>query len=250
MSSPGSSSALHDVGTRAVIAEVDLDAADAAPALREWAELAEAAPRQATYYADLVGPLLTLGVVWVGPPEAGRAVLDTLGAFGPALDRREIETGYLDLQRRYDSTQDHGYRRYQKTHLLRGLPDGAIEAFLAHAADNPVVAASLMSYGGAITDTPADATAFPHRDVRFEYDASARWTDPADDARVIADARRLASAFDPYGSGAYVNAMPDEGDQGVRRSYGGPTYDRLRRTKGRWDPDNAFRLNQNVPPLV
>lgn len=241
--------ALHEVGTRAVSAEIDLDPADAADTLRLWAEIAVGAPRAASYYAELVGHVLTLGVVWVGPPEGARPAIDALDAFGPALDRREVELSYLDLQRRHDSPTAHGFRRYMKTHLLPSLPDGAIEAFLAHAGDHGV-AASLSSYGGAIADMPADATAFPHRNVQFEYDASARWTDAADDAAVMAEARRLAATLDPYGSGAYVNAMPDEGERGVRLSYGERTYERLRRTKGRWDPDNVFQLNQNVPPLV
>lgn len=241
--------ALHDVGTRAVVGEVDLDPADGVSALRLWAEMSVAAPRAATFYADIVGGVLTLGVAWVGPPDEGRSAVAALSAFEPALARREVEMSYLDLQRRSDSgAAAHGYRRYSKTHMLQELSVGAIEAFLAHAGGPDSVAASLTAYGGAIGDTSVEATAFPHRGAQFEYDASAKWTDPEDDEAVMAVARRLASGLDPYASGAYVNAMADEGDAGVRRSYGASTYERLRRVKGRWDPDNVFRLNQNVPP--
>ncbi len=77
-----------------------------------------------------------------------------------------------------------------------------------------------------------------------------RWEDPADDERCIAWARELFHRAAPFASGSvYVNFMPeDEGDR-VTSAYG-PNYERLVQLKRKYDPDNVFRLNQNVRPTV
>ncbi len=239
---------LHEVGTRALVAEVDLDLDDGPDALRLWADAAVAAPTRATFHALARDGVLTLGVVWVGPPEAASPVVDVLRGLGTPLDRRVVESSYVDLQRGSDVPAGHGYRRYGKAHLLRDLPDGAIDAFLQHGVGSHDVSGTLTALGGAVGQVPADATAFPHRDAVFEYNGGTRWTDPSEDAARQADARRLAAGLDPFGAGVYVNAIPDEGAAGVRRSYGPRTLDRLGRVKARWDPDNTFRLNHNVLP--
>jgi len=48
--------------------------------------------------------------------------------------------------------------------------------------------------------------------------------------------------------GAYVGFLADEGEERVRAAYPAPTWDRLVEVKARYDPDNLFRLNQNIPP--
>ncbi len=55
-------------------------------------------------------------------------------------------------------------------------------------------------------------------------------------------------ALHPYSAGgAYVNMMMDEGQERVRASYG-DNYDRLAQIKAEYDPDNVFRVNQNIQP--
>jgi hypothetical protein len=60
--------------------------------------------------------------------------------------------------------------------------------------------------------------------------------------------RRFWTDLEPHNVGAYVNFLMDEGEERVRRSYGADKYRRLQELKRRWDPDNFFRLNQNIPP--
>jgi FAD/FMN-containing dehydrogenase len=60
--------------------------------------------------------------------------------------------------------------------------------------------------------------------------------------------RDFWSALSPYHAGVYVNFLMDEGEERVRQAYGPAKYDRLRELKRRYDPDNLFRLNQNIPP--
>lgn len=107
---------------------------------------------------------------------------------------------------------------------------------------------SLQAYGGAIADLPDDATAFSHRETAFEYVAATSWTDPAEDQARMAAARRCAAAMAPFAHGAYVNTLSDEGAEGVRRAYPPHKLARLVAVKDAYDPENAFHLNQNVPP--
>ena len=187
---------------------------------------------------------MTLGFVWVGDPSEGREHARALQVLGRPTAERVVELSYLDLQRREDSIEGHALRRYWKGHYFHELPDGAIEALLAH---DPSVAASLQAYGGAIAEVPDEATAFSQRGTAFEYVGAARWTDPAEDASRIATARESAARLEPFASGAYVNVLGDDGAAGVRRAYSPAKLARLTALKDAVDPDNVFHLNQNIP---
>ena len=236
---------LPHTGTQALSVELDFAAAGAAAAFARWRDLSATAPRTATYAATVLAGAVTLGFVWVGNPDDGRAHARALESLGPSLGRRVVELSYVDLQRREDTSKAHALRRYWKGHYVRELPDAAIEVLLAH---DPSVGASLQAYGGAIADVPDDATAFSQRGTMFEYVCAARWTDPAEDAARIAAARICASRLEPFASGVYVNVLGDEGDAGVRRAYPAAKLARLTALKDAVDPDNVFHLNQNIRP--
>ncbi len=108
--------------------------------------------------------------------------------------------------------------------------------------------ASLQSYGGAVADVDASDSAFAHRDTLVEYVASAAWTDPALDESVIAAGRAFGGAMEPFASGAYVNALGEEGAVAVARAYGPEHLLRLGSVKAAYDPDNVFHLNHNIQP--
>jgi FAD/FMN-containing dehydrogenase len=94
-----------------------------------------------------------------------------------------------------------------------------------------------------------DSTAYPYRDAHFIMNVHTRWRDPAEDRASIDWARGVFEATAPYATGsAYVNFMPgDEADR-IEKVYGA-NYHRLAEAKRRWDPQNRFRLNQNIRPL-
>jgi FAD/FMN-containing dehydrogenase len=236
---------LHATGTRTLSVELDFPAAEGARAMARWRDLALGGPRRATYAATIAGGVATLGFVWVGDPDAGREHARSLDALGVPVERRVVEQSYVDLQRRDDSPQGHALRRYWKGHYLPALPDAAIEVLLAH---DPSIGASVQSHGGAIADVPEDATAFAHRGTAFEYMGAARWTHPAEDAARLATVRSCAGRMAPFASGAYVNALSDDGASGVRRAYPPAVLARLTALKDAFDPDNVFHLNQNIRP--
>ncbi len=240
---------LHPVGTQALVVELTFPLGRAAAALRGWRDLAKEAPRQATPTAEISGDTVTLGYVWVGDPEGGRAMLPALRSIGLPDSEVARELSYIDLQTRDDSIEGHAYRRYWKGHYLPELPDDAIGALVDRdPADTTLPGVSLQAYGGAIADIDDDATAFSHRRARFEYVAAVKWSDPGEDGLRMEAARRAAARLNPYAVGAYVNALSDEGASGVRRAYSEAKRVRLTAVKDAYDPGNVFHLNHNIAP--
>jgi FAD/FMN-containing dehydrogenase len=96
---------------------------------------------------------------------------------------------------------------------------------------------------------PADATAFAHRQSRVMINVAARY-DPLTSERSehAAWVAALAAELDDGDRGAYAGFLDDEGEERVRAAYPGATWERLAAVKAAYDPDNVFRLNQNVPP--
>jgi FAD/FMN-containing dehydrogenase len=122
------------------------------------------------------------------------------------------------------------------------------------AASSPLVSAQLRVLGGAMARVPVEATAFAHRQRRLMVGVGASYERPeeapirqqwADD--LAAALRQLEPASVP---GAYPGFMADEGEARIREAYPGPTWDRLRAVKRRYDPTNLFRRNQNIPPAT
>jgi FAD/FMN-containing dehydrogenase len=243
---------LHDVGNEALVTALSFPLEDADSVLRTWRDLSAEAPRQATFTASLAGDqnVVTVGFVWVGHPAAGRP-LPSIKPFGKPPTERVVELSYLDLQRMDDTPQGHALRRYWKGHYLRELPDDAIEVLLKSRTDpstEGLPSIGLQAYGGAIAQVPDEDTAFAFRDTSFEYVAASRWTDPAEDDTRIGLARRTAAALDPFARGQYVNTLSDEGAEGVHRAYPPDKLARLTALKDKYDPQNIFHLNHNIPP--
>ena len=243
--------ALHPEAGHAIAAEFHFSAAQAGAPMRRWRDLNGAAPRQATFTVTIVGQVVALGLVWVGDPADGAAIIsalrDELARDAEPSQEAIVPMTYLELQTREDDEEGHAWRRYWKGHYFSALRDEAIDALLTREGpDLPNV--SLQAYGGAIADVPDADTAFARRDTAFEFVAASRWSDPAEDEARMSAARRYAAALDGYASGAYVNVLGDDGVAGLRRAYTEQKLARLTAVKDRYDPDNAFHLNQNIRP--
>ena len=109
-------------------------------------------------------------------------------------------------------------------------------------------AAQLRVLGGAMARVPEDATAFAHRRSRIMVNIAAFYEGPEDRAVRETWTAEFAAALRQSDAGAYVNfLMHDEGAERVKATYG-PNHDRLREVKRRYDPQNLFRVNQNIEP--
>jgi FAD/FMN-containing dehydrogenase len=112
-----------------------------------------------------------------------------------------------------------------------------------------MAACEIRVLGGAMARVSADATAFAHRQSRMMVNVAAIY-DPAGSERSehAAWVRRLSAEIDGSDPGAYAGLLADEGQDRVRAAYPGATWERLAAVKAAYDPDNVFRLNQNIPP--
>jgi len=135
--------------------------------------------------------------------------------------------------------------------LLDRCDRPSAQAIMEHleALDAPMRVAQLRVLGGAMARVRNDATAFAHRASPIMVNIAAFYEDDADRAKKQAWMEGFASAIRQSDGGAYVNFVGDEGEARIRNAvYPGKTYDRLAEIKRRYDPDNLFHLNQNIPP--
>ncbi len=118
------------------------------------------------------------------------------------------------------------------------------------ASDAVMRVAQLRVLGGAMARVPVDATAFAHRQSRIMVSVAAFYNGPQDYAARRAWVMDFSKALQQQDTGAYVNFLGDEGIERVRAAYPGSTWERLAAIKASYDPDNLFRINQNIPPAV
>jgi FAD/FMN-containing dehydrogenase len=196
-------------------------------------------------------PAVLLTPVHVGGEEQARADLEPLRELGPAFDLAG-PMPYVVLQSMIDDDTRHGLGHDSRSHWLRGFDDDLIDTLVEHfgRATSPLSHIITARMGGAVERVANDATAFAHRSAANLLWIIGLWEDPAADPgphRAWVD--DVLEATRPHSTGGvYVNALESEGAERVRAAYGEATFERLRRVKRAWDPDNVFRLNQNIPP--
>jgi FAD/FMN-containing dehydrogenase len=113
---------------------------------------------------------------------------------------------------------------------------------------SPVNTFPIFQLGGAMARVDEDETAFNGRGVghTFNINATTETSEGFEEEREWS--RGLWSALEPYHTSVYVNFLMNEGEERIRQAYGADKYDRLKALKRRYDPDNFFHLNQNIPP--
>jgi Berberine and berberine like len=139
-----------------------------------------------------------------------------------------------------------------KSGFLPAFPDELVDACvkaISRVPDETECGIYLWSCGRAYAAVPDEATAFSGRNAVFWFEAEAMWDDVAQDQACRAWTRTTMDQVQPFTSaGRYVNDVADAGEDVVRSVYGDAKYERLVALKRVWDPDNVFRLNQNIRP--
>ncbi|WP_262851747.1 FAD-binding oxidoreductase [Mumia quercus] len=192
------------------------------------------------------------GIVWCysGPHERADEVLAPVVEFGRPLLSGLQPMPYAVLQTAFDALLPAGLQWYWKADFYEKIPDEAIAVHRRYGESIPTPLSTMHLYpiSGAAARVPEDATAFAYRQGGWNGVIAGIDPDPAKLDEVSAWARDYWEELHPTSAGgAYVNMMMDEGNARVRAAYRG-NYERLVEVKRRYDPDNLFRLNQNVPP--
>jgi FAD/FMN-containing dehydrogenase len=197
-------------------------------------------------------PVVVLALVYAGDPEEGKSlVAERYEGFGKPYGKHIGVMPYPAWQQGFNALNAPGDRYYWKSHNLAELSDPVIDAVLAAVGRLPSPHAEVLiaHLGGAISRVENDRTAYAHRDAEFVVNVHGHWTDPADDEAGLAWTRGLFEEIAPHATGGtYVNFLSDEGPERVQDAYPPAVWSRLVEVKRRYDPDNLFRLNQNIPP--
>jgi FAD/FMN-containing dehydrogenase len=198
--------------------------------------------------AEFHGRVILLArVAYVGDTEDGNRALAPFRALASPIVDMLKPMPYPDLY----PPDDPSYRPKAVTrttfadHLDVEVAATIVDAI--EASDAPVRVAQLRVLGGAMARVPADATAFAHRSAKIMVTVTTIFDGAHDRAVRTTWATDFAAALSQDDAGAYVNFLGDEGEERVRAAYPTATWDRLTTIKTKYDPQNLFRLNQNVP---
>jgi len=201
------------------------------------------------------GKLVIFGLVcWAGDPASGA---ETLQALRDLAKLGGLDAPIADLMHPGPYTEmyppedpDYHPLAVSLTGYLDRVDRPTAETMMnrLESLDAPMRVVQLRVLGGATARVPDDATAYAHRSSEIMVNVAAFYEGAHDRAEKMAWVKELMGAIRQTDDGAYVNFVGDEGTDRVHAAYPGRTYDRLAEIKRRYDPDNLFRLNQNIPP--
>ncbi|MGO4571692.1 FAD-binding oxidoreductase [Microvirga sp. 2TAF3] len=255
---------LHELGPQVISGLVVHPFSDAQAVLRQYREALENAPDELTCWAVMrrAPPLPFLPEEWHGKEvlilamcacgdlESAEKTTAELRAIGRPIADVVGPHPFAGWQQAFDPLLTPGARNYWKSHDLTELSDATIEILIdaVRQLPGPECEIFIGHVGGAAGRIATDATAFPQRNSHFVMNVHSRWREPEMDRSGVGWARNVFEAIKPYAAGtAYINFMPADELDRVEAAYGG-NYQRLAEVKRRYDPQNMFRMNQNVRP--
>ena len=197
-------------------------------------------------------PVVGVFCVYNGSADEGEQALAPLRAFGPPLLDDVGSKPYTDVQQALNDGFPAGNRNYWKSSYLSAIDDACVDILVEHAEKAPssmcVVGVEHM-IGGAVARIGADDNAFGSRHAEYNLLILGMSDDPGIDGAVKDWARGFWKAVEPFSTGVYVNYMDHDESARIGEAYGSEHYARLVELKKRYDPDNLFRLNQNIAPM-
>ncbi|RMD65734.1 FAD-binding oxidoreductase [Candidatus Parcubacteria bacterium] len=194
--------------------------------------------------------VVIVAFVYLGPPQKGEKLIQPIRDFGQPHAAAAGMHPWTAWQSGFDGLNAHGARNYWKSHHLNDLSSACIDKILEYAANLPTEQCEVFipHMEGAPSRVPENETAYSFRKAPFLLNIHTRWENPEDDERCISWARKFFEETRPFARGVYVNFLGDEGKQRVREAYTPEVWERLVQLKNKYDPDNLFRMNQNIQP--
>jgi FAD/FMN-containing dehydrogenase len=229
--------------------------------IRGFLEAADAAPEELSTIANVMiappmpfvpqeahgKPIVMAQMAYVGPTDQAEGVFAPFRALAEPLADMVRPMRYPEL---YDGPEPEAQLAAGANFFADSLEPAAAEAVLEQLPQStaPMKAVQLRVLGGAVAEVPNDATAFGHRDRGLMVNVAAMFMDGAERDTHQAWVDGLAESLGKNGAGGYVGFMGEEDEETLRAAYPGGTWERLRGLKRRYDPDNLFHLNHNIPP--
>jgi FAD binding domain-containing protein/berberine-like enzyme len=194
--------------------------------------------------------VVIVGTCYAGPVEEGERVLKPLREFGSPLLDGCAPMPFSKHQAMLDPSFPHDWWYYIRSCNLAELTDEVIDILVDHGLRiaSPVTVFSIFHLGGAVARVGEDEAAFGGRDAGHTVNVIGITKTDEGFEQEREWARGLWTALGPHHQNVYVNFLMEEGEDRIREAYGPTKYDRLKVLKRKYDPDNFFRLNQNIPP--
>ena len=259
---------LKPVGPLVAFAATMYPVEEVAEVMRGWRSYVEQAPNEVTsvivtitFPANPEMPeavhdraVAIVGGVHTGGVEEGLEEMQPLRELGTVLFDMSGPTPYVGVQSGFDPLFPRNQlQAYWKSQYLDSLPDEAIDTIAAKANDRPAPLTLVNTFhmGGAINDVGPEDTAFHERSSPYMVSIDGMWADPGDNEANVGWVRSTWEDVSKFGTGSvYLNftGLADEApDAGVDSAFG-RNLRRLAEVKGRYDPDNFFRVNNNIAP--
>lgn len=190
-----------------------------------------------------------LGMV-AGDQAEAEKLLAPIRAHGPVVDLWQ-PMPYTAAQGLIDPINPYGRLNYWRAHNLTDFDDAVVDVFLEAGATcpSPFTVVILLNGGGAVARVGDDDTAISGRNSPFNMHLNGMWEDASATEENIAWVRGVSKALGSHiATGISLNFQTEISDDRLTESFGAAKVERLRALKDRYDPDNFFRLNQNIKP--
>jgi FAD/FMN-containing dehydrogenase len=199
-------------------------------------------------------PIVGFFVLYIGTVEEAEPVVAPLRRIGTPAADLVTPVPYTAFQAMIDPFAPRGILTYSRGFYLTGFPDEAVDVYVDSSTEiasvsSPLTQSVIFRHGGAVSRVPDDATAAGYRNAAWMAHPITAWQDPAQADLHLDWISRYSAAMAQFATGGvYLNFEPDGGEERVRSGYGATKYARLVALKDRWDPENLFRINQNIRP--
>lgn len=193
---------------------------------------------------------VSIGGTFIGTPAECEKAIGKLVGYGKPTVGRITAANYVTMQAAADKIYAHGRYYYSKAGFFNRIDDKLPEVMLDYFMKNPMPRGgiSAASHGGKAARVPMDATAYAHRDAKYQISVSVDWDKPEDSDTWLNYSRNYWKVMQPLAEGGfYANTIDDPREEEIRKNFRG-NYDRLVEIKTKWDPTNFYRLNANVRP--
>ncbi|EGQ9184776.1 FAD-binding oxidoreductase [Vibrio parahaemolyticus] len=255
---------LHPVGPEVLSGLIVFPFEQAKSVITQFAKFTESAPEELSVWmvSRKAPPLpflpesvhgkevVVLAICYAGDPSEGEKLMAPLRDFGDAHGEHVGVQPFAAWQQAFDPLLTPGARNYWKSHNFNSLSEGVIDAAIEYAGKlpSPQCEIFIASLGCAASRPEPESMAYSSRDANYVLNVHGRWDAAEDDQACIAWARDFFAKTKPYASGgAYINFLTQDEAERIESAYG-PTYARLQEVKKKFDPNNLFRMNQNIKP--
>jgi hypothetical protein len=202
---------------------------------------------------ERVGDLVMMILVsWCGEEAEGQRVVDGLRALAEPIADTVGPIPYPVIYV-YMEEAAKPHSAVVRSLFSNNLSDETIDALIeqTRVAPSPMAMVQLRVLGGAMARVDPGETAFANRDKRYMVTVLGLWIEPdMDGPATKAWSLKLWDAIKHEATGVYSNFLDREGEQRIRQAYPGQAYERLAEVKRQYDPENVFRLNQNIKPAA